>query len=167
MPAPRGHEDGLASIHCTSPKGNNPMLAAIRKRLAKDEEGFTLIELMVVVLIIAILIAIAVPTFLGARSKAQARQVQSNLRNAFSAEKTAFTDNQAYVAAATVAGDEPSLSFVDAGAGTEYATPKTVTVKAGDVTFEAVVRIDTPGEADYYRNGGIMQYVLRNLRAGS
>ena len=37
------------------------------------------------------------------------------------------------------------------------------TVKAGDVTFEAVVRIDTPGEADYYRNGGIMQYVLRSL----
>mgnify|MGYP002508135268 CR=1 FL=1 len=29
--------------------------------------------------------------------------------------------------------------------------------------FEAVVRIDTPGEADYYRNGGILQYVLRNL----
>jgi aconitate hydratase len=43
------------------------------------------------------------------------------------------------------------------------ATPKTVKVKAGDVEFDAVVRIDTPGEADYYRNGGIMQYVLRNL----
>ena len=35
------------------------------------------------------------------------------------------------------------------------------------VEFDAVVRIDTPGEADYYRNGGIMQYVLRSLRAGS
>ncbi len=35
------------------------------------------------------------------------------------------------------------------------------------VEFDAVVRIDTPGEADYYRNGGILQYVLRNmLRAG-
>ena len=33
-----------------------------------------------------------------------------------------------------------------------------------DVEFDAVVRIDTPGEANYYRNGGIMQYVLRNLR---
>jgi len=43
------------------------------------------------------------------------------------------------------------------------AVPKTVTVQAGDVTFEATVRIDTPGEADYYRNGGIMQYVLRSL----
>ena len=42
-------------------------------------------------------------------------------------------------------------------------TPNTVTVTAGDVSIDAVVRIDTPGEADYYRNGGIMQYVLRSL----
>jgi aconitate hydratase len=42
-------------------------------------------------------------------------------------------------------------------------TPRTVKVKAGDKEFDAVVRIDTPGEANYYRNGGIMQYVLRNL----
>ncbi len=46
-------------------------------------------------------------------------------------------------------------------------TPSTVKVVAtgdsGDTEFDAVVRIDTPGEANYYRNGGIMQYVLRNL----
>lgn len=41
--------------------------------------------------------------------------------------------------------------------------PETVHVKAGDVEFDAVVRIDTPSEADYYRHGGIMQYVLRQL----
>jgi aconitate hydratase len=41
--------------------------------------------------------------------------------------------------------------------------PKTLTVTAGNKTFEAIVRIDTPGEADYYRHGGIMQYVLRSL----
>ena len=45
----------------------------------------------------------------------------------------------------------------------EGRTPKTVKVKAGDVEFDAVVRIDTPGEANYYRNGGIMPYVLRSL----
>ena len=43
------------------------------------------------------------------------------------------------------------------------AIPKTVQVKAGDKSFTAKVRIDTPGEADYYRHGGIMQYVLRSL----
>ncbi len=46
----------------------------------------------------------------------------------------------------------------------EGKTPKTVKVKAGDVEFDAKVRIDTPGEANYYRHGGIMHYVLRNLR---
>jgi aconitate hydratase len=42
-------------------------------------------------------------------------------------------------------------------------TPRTVRVNAGDVSFDAVVRIDTPGEADYYRHGGILQYVLRKM----
>lgn len=41
--------------------------------------------------------------------------------------------------------------------------PKTVKVSAGDKSFDAIVRIDTPGEADYFRHGGIMQYVLRSL----
>ena len=41
--------------------------------------------------------------------------------------------------------------------------PKEVTVTAGSKTFKAKVRIDTPGEADYYRHGGIMQFVLRQL----
>ncbi|HNP55792.1 aconitate hydratase [uncultured Gordonia sp.] len=50
----------------------------------------------------------------------------------------------------------------------EGVTPRTVHVTAtkedGDkIEFDAVVRIDTPGEADYYRNGGILQYVLRNM----
>ncbi len=43
--------------------------------------------------------------------------------------------------------------------------PREVTVRAGGREFRAVVRIDTPGEAEYYRHGGIMQYVLRSLLA--
>jgi aconitate hydratase len=42
-------------------------------------------------------------------------------------------------------------------------TPKQVTVSANGKSFQAIVRIDTPGEADYFRHGGIMQYVLRSL----
>jgi len=45
-------------------------------------------------------------------------------------------------------------------------TPRTVKVKADGVEFDAVVRIDTPGEASYYRNGGIMPFVLRSLLKG-
>jgi aconitate hydratase len=41
--------------------------------------------------------------------------------------------------------------------------PREVTVRADGTQFRAVVRIDTPGEAEYFRHGGIMQYVLRSL----
>jgi aconitate hydratase len=44
-----------------------------------------------------------------------------------------------------------------------HGAPREVTVRADDHEFRAVVRIDTPGEAEYYRHGGIMQYVLRSL----
>jgi aconitate hydratase A / 2-methylisocitrate dehydratase len=43
--------------------------------------------------------------------------------------------------------------------------PREVTVRVGEGEFRAVVRIDTPGEAEYFRHGGIMQYVLRSLRS--
>ncbi|PLW73197.1 aconitate hydratase AcnA [Streptomyces sp. SCUT-3] len=58
---------------------------------------------------------------------------------------------------------EETFSITGITALNEGGIPATVKVKAGDVEFDAVVRIDTPGEADYYRNGGIMQYVLRSL----
>ena len=65
---------------------------------------------------------------------------------------------------------EETFSITGVTALNDGTTPRTVKVQAsgdgGDKEFDAVVRIDTPGEASYYRNGGIMQYVLRNLRRG-
>ena len=92
------------------------MLSTIKQRLGRDDEqGFTLIELMVVVLIIAILLAIAIPTFLGARNTANARAAQSNLRNALTAEQTAWTNNQAFDASTTdMATIESNLTWASA-----------------------------------------------------
>ncbi|MCX4540734.1 aconitate hydratase AcnA [Streptomyces sp. NBC_01565] len=62
---------------------------------------------------------------------------------------------------------EETFSFTGVEELNNGTTPRTVKVTTDSgVEFDAVVRIDTPGEADYYRNGGIMQYVLRNLIRG-
>jgi aconitate hydratase len=58
---------------------------------------------------------------------------------------------------------EETFSFSGITALNDGEIPATVHVTAGDVEFDALLRIDTPGEASYYRNGGIMQYVLRSL----
>jgi type IV pilus assembly protein PilA len=60
----------------------------------RTDEGFTLLELMVVVLVIAVLLAIAVPSYLGARSRASDRATQSNLRTAHVNELAWASDNQ-------------------------------------------------------------------------
>ncbi len=106
---------------------------------------------MVVVLIIGILIAIALPTFLGARTRAQNRAAQSDLRNALVAVKTLYTDSSSYALAnaAAVQAVEPSLVMNDgAPVGTNVGVAAAA-AGARTVTTWAAARNSASGDCFY------------------
>jgi type IV pilus assembly protein PilA len=82
------------------------------------EDGFTLIELMTVVLIIALLIAIALPTYLGARQRAADRAMQTDMRTGLAAALAFYSENGDWTGfdATQAALEEPRLTWTNGGA---------------------------------------------------
>jgi type IV pilus assembly protein PilA len=82
--------------------------------LVRDERGFTLIELMIVVMIIGVLVAIALPTFLGTRTRAYDAASHSDIRNAFAAEKAYYSDTVTYTTdPTTMTAIEAAITYLD------------------------------------------------------
>jgi prepilin-type N-terminal cleavage/methylation domain-containing protein len=108
----------------------------------RGDGGFSLMELMVVVLVIAILIAVIVPTFFSARNRADDRAAQSSLRHALIAAKAMYSDTSSYAAAdessTGLATVEPNLTYIAHAVSSNG--PKSVSVNAGAASWSAAVR---------------------------
>ena len=89
----------------------------IANRTTRPRGGFTLIELMVVVLIIGILVAIALPTFIGARDRAENRAAEEDVRTGLVAALTFYADNGVYTGfdLTEAANAEPTLRWMTPG----------------------------------------------------
>lgn len=114
------------------------LIRAAGERIAScGDEGFTLIELMMVVLIIAILLAIAIPTYFTLRQRANDRAVQSNVRSAFAAVRSYYTGDQQYSDVPSVMSNfEPAITWTNAPLDAA-ASSSTVYIKVYDVPYAA------------------------------
>jgi len=122
--------------------------------------GFTLIELMVVALIVAVLIGIAIPTYLNASHRASDIASRSNLRNALTVARTIYTDNQAYPATTTMVTqlgtEEPNLVFGDdttpSATGKEISVATSASAAGGAVDTIVLAAYSRSGTCWYYRH---------------
>jgi type IV pilus assembly protein PilA len=127
---------------------------ARRRRASLHEQpGFTMVELTIVVLVIGILIAVAIPTFLGSRNRAHNRAAQSDLRSALVAAKSSYANVGNYTCAVYLATVpcpaglpqlEPSLTFAAAATVSTTALPR-VSVTAATSTIWAAARMSKSG----------------------
>jgi type IV pilus assembly protein PilA len=114
----------------------------------QSDEGFTLIELMVVVLIMGILMAIAIPTFLATQGSAHDAAAKSNDTNAFTNEKAYFEDNQVFIDAGSANNGATLDANLPWGTNGTPTVQGKVTAQAGTVASGDFAETPTAGGTD-------------------
>jgi prepilin-type N-terminal cleavage/methylation domain-containing protein len=111
------------------------------KTLAAREDGFTLVELMVVVAILAVLLLMSVSTFAGVRERAQDSAAKQTAAKAMETGRIVFTDNATYATAdtATLEDAEPGVEFVDGSVGSDDANEASTDVPDAATTGHTFV----------------------------
>jgi type IV pilus assembly protein PilA len=142
-------------INCRNRPVPSPRLRFRERRggvCLDDDAGFTLIELMVVLLILAILLAIAIPTFLGVTKSANDRAAQSNLNTALVNAKAAFQSNsQSYgiaVGGVTTPANFPTLFAATLGTAQPSLTFSAASTNAGTSTGQSTISVWVPADGN-------------------